>query len=119
VSTLEADLEGAPWPLAGSAFDAIVVVNYLHRPLFAPLLDALAPDGVLLYETFALGNEAFGRPSNPAFLLRPGELLDVVRDRLVVVAFEQGHVHGAGRDAVVQRVAAVGAARGWPAPLSP
>ncbi|MDH4181092.1 MAG: class I SAM-dependent methyltransferase [Betaproteobacteria bacterium] len=119
VSTLEADLEGAPWPLAGSAFDAIVIVNYLHRPLFAPLLDALAPDGVLLYETFAAGNEAFGRPSNPAFLLRPGELLEVARGRLAVVAFEQGRVRGAERDAVVQRLAAVGAARDWPAPLAP
>lgn len=119
VSTLEADLEGAPWPLAGSTFDAIVVVNYLHRPLFAPLLDALAPDGVLLYETFAAGNEAFGRPSNPAFLLRPAEILDVARGRLAVVAFEQGHVRGAERDAVVQRLAAVGVARDWPAPLPP
>lgn len=119
VSTLRADLEGATWPLAGSTFDAIVVVNYLHRPLFAPLLDALAPDGVLLYETFAAGNEAFGRPSNPAFLLREGELLDVARDRLAVVAFEQGLVRGVGRDAVVQRLAAVGVGRGAPAPLPP
>lgn len=119
VTTLCADLEGAAWPLAGTTFDAIVVVNYLHRPLFAPLLDALAPDGVLLYETFAAGNEAFGRPSNPAFLLREGELLDVARDRLAVVAFEQGRVRGVGRDAVVQRLAAVGAGRGAPAPLPP
>lgn len=117
VSTLAADLEDAPWPLAGQRFDAIVVVNYLHRPLFAPLLAALAPDGVLIYETFAQGNEAFGRPSNPAFLLAPGELLDVVQGRLRVVAFEQGRVAGESRDAVVQRLVATGLARGWPIPL--
>jgi SAM-dependent methyltransferase len=119
VTPLRADLEGATWPLAGSTFDAIVVVNYLHRPLMAPLLDALAPDGVLLYQTFAAGNEAFGRPSSPAFLLQQGELLDVARGRLAVVAFEQGHVSGVEREAVVQRLAAVGAARGWPVSLPP
>lgn len=117
VTTLAADLEGAPWPLENSTFDAIVVVNYLHRPLLLPLLGALAPDGVLLYETFARGNETYGRPSNPAFLLEPGELLDVTRGRLAVVAFEQGHVQDAAREAVVQRLVAVGPRRGWPAPL--
>ena len=117
VTTLAADLEGAPWPFGGAKFDAIVVVNYLHRPLLHPLLDALAPDGVLLYETFAQGNEAYGRPSNPAFLLASGELLDVARGRLAVIAFEQGHVQDAEREAVVQRLAAVGPGRGWPIPL--
>ncbi|GIK85312.1 MAG: SAM-dependent methyltransferase [Betaproteobacteria bacterium] len=117
VATLAADLEGAPWPLAEARFDAIVVVNYLHRPLFAPLRAALAPDGLLIYETFARGNEAFGRPSNPAFLLERGELLALARDGLSVVAFEQGRVRGAGRDAVVQRLAAVGPERAWPWPL--
>ena len=71
VTTRAIDLEGEAWPLAGERFDAIVVTNYLHRPWFAALLDALADDGVLLYETFAAGNEAYGRPSNPAFLLEP------------------------------------------------
>ena len=77
------------------------------------MLTALADDGVLLYETFAEGNERFGRPSNPDFLLRAGELLDVVCGRLSVVAFEQGEVGGA-RPAVVQRLAAVGPKRAWP-----
>lgn len=113
VETMIADMEAGAWPLDNARFDAIVVANYLHRPLFAALLAALADDGVLLYETFAAGNERFGRPSNPAFLLRAGELLDVVRGRLTVVAFEQGEVAG-GRPAVVQRLAAVGRKYPWP-----
>jgi SAM-dependent methyltransferase len=116
VTTRVADLEGAPWPFAGEVFDAIVVANYLHRPLFPHLLAALAADGTFLYETFAEGNERFGRPSNPAFLLAPGELADAVRDALAVVAFEQGVVDGE-RPAVVQRIAAIGRARAWPPPL--
>ena len=116
VTTRVADLEGAPWPFAGELFDAIVVANYLHRPLLPHLLAALAADGALLYETFAAGNERFGRPSNPAFLLAPGELADVARDRLTLVAFEQGVVEGV-RPAVVQRIAAIGRARPWPPPL--
>lgn len=113
------DLERGPWPLAGERFDAIVVANYLHRPLFDPLLRTLAGDGVLLYETFAAGNEAFGRPSNPDFLLARDELADVLRGRLTIVAFEQGRTGAPGRDAVVQRVAAVGPARTWPPLLAP
>jgi SAM-dependent methyltransferase len=116
VTTRVADLEDAPWPFAGEVFDAVVVANYLHRPLFPHLLAALAADGALLYETFAAGNERFGRPSNPAFLLASGELADVVRDRLTLVAFEQGLVEGE-RPAVVQRIAAIGRARPWPPPL--
>lgn len=108
-----ADLEDNAWPFAGDSFDAIVVVNYLHRPLWSALLPAIAPDGVLIYETFAVGNERFGRPSNPAFLLRAGELLALVREQLVIVAFEQGEVAG-NRRTVVQRIAAVGRARPWP-----
>jgi SAM-dependent methyltransferase len=117
VETRVADLEGAAWPFTGARFDAIVVVNYLHRALFPQLLAALAPDGALLYETFASGNEQFGRPSNPEFLLREGELLGMTRARLTVVAFEQGRV-GDARIAVVQRLAAVGRARRWPPPLA-
>ncbi|NYH12820.1 SAM-dependent methyltransferase [Paraburkholderia bryophila] len=80
ITPLVADLEGAVWPLPGNAkFAAVVVTNYLHRALFPQLLDALAPGGVLVYETFAQGNESVGKPSNPAFLLAPGELLEVVR----------------------------------------
>jgi SAM-dependent methyltransferase len=111
------DLEHGPWPLAGERFDAVIVANYLHRPLLLPLLAALAPDGVLLYETFAAGNEAFGRPASPDFLLLPDELLGVARGRLAVVAFEQGRVRAGERPAVVQRLAAVGLARPWPSPI--
>jgi len=116
IETQVADLESGTWPLAGERFDAIVVIHYLHRPLFAPLLAALAEDGVLLYETFATGNEAYGKPSNPDFLLAPGELLERVRESLTVVAFEQGRVAGES-PAVLQRLAAVGPARRWPPEL--
>jgi SAM-dependent methyltransferase len=119
VETRALDLEGGAWPLPGERFDAIVVVNYLHRPLFPHLLAALAADGVLLYETFARGNEAYGRPTNPDFLLVRDELLQRIRERLVVVAFEQGRVTAPGRDAVIQRLAAIGTARAWPPELPP
>ncbi|MBM3524349.1 MAG: class I SAM-dependent methyltransferase, partial [Alphaproteobacteria bacterium] len=80
LEVVAADLEdGSPWPLPGRRFDLIIVTNYLHRPLFATLVEALAPGGLLVYETFAVGNERFGKPSNPAFLLQPGELLDRLR----------------------------------------
>ena len=105
VTVRPADLEGGPWPYHGSAFDGIVVTNYLYRPLLPMLLNALEVNGVLIYETFMVGNERFGKPSNPAFLLRQGELLDVVRRRLTVVAFEQGEVE-LPRPAVVQRLCA-------------
>src|SRR5690606_11024743 len=72
-----ADLEdGGPWPLAGRRFAGVVVTNYLHRPLLPLLVASVAPGGLLIYETFARGNERFGRPRNPDFLLAPGELLD-------------------------------------------
>ena len=102
---IEIDLEsGAGWSLGGS-YDGIVVTNYLHRPLLSAIGPALAPGGVLIYETFALGNEKFGRPHNPDFLLRPGELLAAFA-RLTVVAFEQGLVIKP-RPAFVQRIAAL------------
>ncbi|WP_454731250.1 MULTISPECIES: class I SAM-dependent methyltransferase [Cupriavidus] len=107
IETLQADLEQGAWPLAGRApFDAIVVTNYLHRPLWPHLIAALAPGGVLIYETFAAGNETVGKPSNPDFLLRPGELLDAVRGGLRVVAYEDG-VLEVPRTAFVQRLCAV------------
>lgn len=107
ITTLAADLEGAPWPLPGEAkFAAVVVTNYLHRPLFPQLLAALAPGGVLIYETFAHGNQTVGKPSNPAFLLAPGELLDTVRPRLRVVAFQDGFL-AQPRPAYVQRICAI------------
>lgn len=119
VETQVLDLERGAWPLPGERFDAIVVVNYLHRPLFVHLFAALAPDGVLLYETFARGNEAYGRPSNPDFLLARDELLHRVDGELIVVAFEQGRAAAPGHDAVVERLAAVGPARAWPSELPP
>jgi SAM-dependent methyltransferase len=99
------DLEtGEPWRLGGG-YDGIVVTNYLHRPFLPELAAALAPGGVLIYETFTLGNERFGRPSNPDFLLRPGELLEVFA-ALTVIAFEQGEVPKP-RPAAIQRIAAI------------
>ena len=88
---LQADLENGPWPLVGRRFAAIVVTNYLHRPLFAQLESSLEDGGVLIYETFMAGNEKLGRPSNPAFLLEPGELLAAFA-ALTPIAFEQGYV---------------------------
>jgi SAM-dependent methyltransferase len=105
VRTEAADLEAAPWPFPPARFDGVVVANYLHRPLLGDFVAALRPGGVLIYETFMLGNEALGRPSNPDFLLRPGELLEVLRERLTVVAFEQGRVD-APKPAVIQRICA-------------
>jgi SAM-dependent methyltransferase len=107
IVTRLADLEGAPWPLPDDAkFAAIVVTNYLHRPLFPRLLDALAPSGVLIYETFAHGNQTVGKPSSPAFLLAPGELLAVVHGRLRVIAFQDGFL-SRPRPAYIQRICAV------------
>jgi SAM-dependent methyltransferase len=110
--TLVADLEAGPWPLAGETFDAVVVTNYLWRPLWPALRAALAPVGVLIYETFAAGNAAFGKPSNPAFLLEPGELL-VACQGLQIVAFEDGFLDGPPR--CVQRIAARDATHRSPA----
>lgn len=106
VATRCADLEGGPWPYEREGFAGIVVANYLHRPLFPRLLSALMPGGILLYETFAAGNERYGRPSNPDFLLNPGELLEVVRGRLRVIAYED-LVVAAPKPACVQRICAI------------
>ena len=103
---LKSDLEnGNPWPFAGQRFAAIVVTNYLHRPLFPHLLGSLDEGGVLIYETFMLGNEKFGRPSNPEFLLRPGELLQAF-GALDVAGFEQGTVERP-KPAMIQRLCAL------------
>ena len=106
VTTRCANIEGGPWPYDGQSFAGIVVTNFLHRPLFPHLLSGLAPNGVLIYETFAVGNERYGRPSNPAFLLNPGELLEVVRGRLRVIAYEDLSVSDP-KPAVVQRICAI------------
>ena len=109
---VECDLEsGAPFPLRGRTFDGVVVANYLHRPILADIVAAVADGGVLLYETFAAGQERFGRPHNPDFLLRPGELLDAVRGVLRVVAYED-LVLGDPEPRAVQRIAAVRALAG-------
>jgi SAM-dependent methyltransferase len=103
-----ADIENGPWPLTGRQFDAVVVTNYLWRPLMPTLLASLAPGGVLIYETFTAGNETVGKPSRADFLLQPGELLRVCKD-LRVVAFEDGFIQSAGNTTprFVQRVVAV------------
>lgn len=107
VATLAADLEdGSPWPFAGSRFDAVVVTNYLHRPLFPAIAASVAPGGVLLYETFVLGNERYGKPSNPRFLLRRDELLEAFGRDLVVAGYEQGRVNRA-KPALIQRLCAL------------
>lgn len=106
VRFLQADLEdGGPWPLPGERFQGIVVANYLHRPLLPLLREALAPGGMLLYETFMAGNERYGRPSNPAFLLRPGELWEAFAG-LHCIAFEQGTV-ALPKPARIQRLCAM------------
>ncbi len=105
---MEVDLEiGKPWPLPDRRFAAVIVVNYLYRPLFPWLIQALEDGGVLLYDTFARGNERHGRPRNPEHLLRAGELLDVARGALHVVAFEQGIVERAGCPGIKQRLCAI------------
>lgn len=99
------DLESAAWPYTGMKFGAIVVTNYLHRPLFPHLMESVARGGVLIYETFAAGNARFGRPSNPHFLLKPGELLQVVQPQLRVIAFEDVY-EDQPRPAMMQRICA-------------
>ena len=99
-----ADIESGPWPLDGRRFEAVVVTNYLWRPLLPQIVAAVAPGGWLVYETFALGQARVGRPSNPDFLLRPGELLQAVQAELRVVAYEEGFLEEPPR--FVQRVAA-------------
>lgn len=118
IETRRIDVEASGWPFAGERFDAIVVTHYLHRPALPQIVAGVADDGTLLYETFARGNEVYGRPSNPDFLLEPGELLAVADARLTVVAFAQGFVDTGERGAVVQQLAAVGRARPWPPRLA-
>ena len=120
-ATLQADLEADPWPLPGRQFDAVVVTNYLWRALFPALKAAVAPGGLLIYETFALAHAALGRPRRPEFLLRPGELIDILRDHgeghahassssemWHVIAFEEGRlpVRGEVPEREVQRIVA-------------
>jgi SAM-dependent methyltransferase len=101
---LQADVENNPWPLEGQTFGAVVVTNYLWRTLFPAILGSLAVGGVLVYETFAAGNETVGKPSNPNFLLQPGELLNVCQV-LRVAAYEDCFLPDPAR--FVQRIVAV------------
>ncbi len=124
-TTVAADLEAGPWPLPGRTFDGVVVTNYLWRALFPALKAAVAPGGLLIYETFAQAHAALGRPRRPEFLLRPGELIDVLRDRETVdatdpaapvsssetwhvIAFEEGRLPARGDvpEREVQRIVA-------------
>jgi SAM-dependent methyltransferase len=106
VEILQADLEDdSPWPLGNRTFGAVIVANYLHRPLMPALLAAVAPGGVLLYETFMAGNERFGKPNRPEHLLEDGELLELVRGRFSVTAYE-ARLISAPNMAMVQRIAA-------------
>lgn len=106
VTVRHADIEAGPWPYHSEVFDAVVVTNYLWRPLLPQLVKVIDQRGVLIYETFMSGNERLGKPSNPAHLLRSNELLELVRNRMRVVAFEQGLVR-TPRPAVVQRICCV------------
>ena len=105
IEPLAVDLEdGSPWPLPDRRFGAVVVANYLHRPLMSALLGAIVPGGVLLYQTFMVGNERFGKPSRPEFLLKDGELLELVRGAFSVTAYEARLI--SDPMAMVQRIAA-------------
>ncbi|MDA0239096.1 MAG: methyltransferase domain-containing protein [Proteobacteria bacterium] len=107
IETIAHDLEdGSPWPLGARRFAGIVVTNYLHRLILSDIVEAVAPGGVLIYQTFATGNGEFGRPRRPEFLLKPGELLEAVAERCHIVAYENGTV-SARRPAAIQRICAV------------
>ena len=107
VEVVAADLEDGPWPLPGRTFAAVVVVNYLWRPLWPDLLAAIEPGGALLYETFAVGNERFGRPRNPDFLLREGELRAVAEAAGCAVVYNEHRERGDPPKCVRQRLFAV------------
>lgn len=109
-----ADIETGPWPLPGRRFDCVVVTNYLWRPLLPTIVDSVTPGGLLLYETFAQGNETVGRPARAEFLLRPGELLRAC-ESLRIVAYEDGFLDSPER--FVQRIAAVRELQPPPEPL--
>lgn len=113
VGLVEADLEtGRDFPLKAMTYDGVIVTNYLWRPILADIIGCVASDGVLVYETFALGHERHGKPSNPEFLLKNNELLDAVAPKLVVVAYEHG-VRPGTRPRIVQRIAACGPEHPW------
>jgi hypothetical protein len=106
VEIIKADLEAGDWPFHDRVFEGIVVTNYLYRPHLPRLVESLTPGGVLIYETFARGNEKLGRPRNPAFLLNPAELLDAFAPRLTILAYEHA-IEEDPTPAVRQRICAV------------
>lgn len=114
VQAIEADIENAPWPLTGQQFDAVVVTNYLWRALWPHILGSVREGGMLIYETFAQGNEAYGKPSRPDFLLTPGELLQVCAG-WHIVAYEHGL--RSQPDRVVQRIVAIAPATNLATPV--
>lgn len=107
LTLIERDLEdGMVWQFGTQVYGAVIVTNYLHRPILASLVASVAPGGVLIYETFAQGHEAYGKPTSPDYLLRPGELIDMVRGKLQIVAYEHGYTNRPRR-AIMQRICAV------------
>ena len=111
ITTMCEDLESGSWPLDGWKFGGIIVTNYLYRPMLPDLMENLESGGIFIYETFAQGNQVFGKPSNPNYLLFPYELLDMLRDKLHIIGFEQGRVNSPSR-AIIQRVCATSAPEG-------
>lgn len=106
VAIIETDLETEGfWPFTGHAYAGVIVTNYLWRPILPAIIDLVGPGGMLIYETFAVGNEAFGKPSNPDYLLKPDELRDAVDGKLEIVEFEQVEVE-TPKPAVIQHIAA-------------
>ena len=104
---IKADLEtGGPFPILGRQYDCVVVTNYLWRDILDDICEAVTPRGWLIYETFGVGNEVFGRPHNPDFLLRPGELAETVRDSFRIIGYEHGQ-REIPSPAVIQRLAAI------------
>jgi len=103
---LSVDLENGEWPFAERSFDGIVVTNYLHRPHLELMTNTLTDRGLIIYETFMIGNELYGKPSNPEFLLRPNELNDVYANSMLILRSEQGHIRSP-KEATVQRICAV------------
>ena len=106
IELMQSDVEAGPWPFGAAQFDGVIVTNYLHRKLLPRLSECLRPGGVLIYETFAAGNQRHGRPTNPDYLLAKHELLQCFMPALSVLAFEQGLVEAPGM-AVVQRICAL------------
>jgi SAM-dependent methyltransferase len=113
VGLIEADLEaGRAFPLKDMRYDGVLVTNYLWRPILSDIIGCVAEDGVLIYETFALGHERHGKPSSPDFLLKNNELLEAVLPRLTIVAYEHG-LRGGDYSKIVQRIAACGPRHPW------